>query len=418
MSLALSTVALWALLVGGALTSGAAIAGTLVVARRAEPLVAVAFLSGVVLSTFALVEIGADGGSRREVLWAVAFTVAATGGGYALVSSLLLEPAKRASRITIPIVETRSDSARRPLIILASCVEPKRYSAVETASLLADLADEGRLDASIASLPLLFFAQKVRYNAVGGTSPARAQLEALAERLEATLPPEQGAVVAGATCTGPGRLAMRAAQAVAQGYTDIVIAEPHVASGQHMHAGRGEVDALRLGATGVTVTHCDALGASERLAAMVASRIVAVAGEPDSAGVALVGHGQPQDAAHRDSGHEGVETMFMNRVRAALGERGFAQDRVRIAWAEWAQPDVTSTVRHLAALGCTRLVVSPAVHPFDGLQTMLDLDIAVRQARVDEETPITILPAWRDDPALVAELRHAVVDALREPDSI
>ena len=43
---------------------------------------------------------------------------------------------------------------------------------------------------------------------------------------------------------------------------------------------------------------------------------------------------------------------------------------------------------------------------------MLDLQLAVRQARVDETVSVVTLPAWHDDPAFVEELRADIASAL------
>ncbi|TLM97710.1 MAG: ferrochelatase, partial [Actinobacteria bacterium] len=105
---------------------------------------------------------------------------------------------------------------------------------------------------------------------------------------------------------------------------------------------------------------------------------------------------------------------FLSRVRALLVERGIPDRNVRVAWAEWRDPDVTSSVRHLAALGCRRVIVVPAVSPLDTLGTRLDLEISVRQARVSEGVTVVTLPAWKDDPAVIEELRAQVQRAIAE----
>jgi protoheme ferro-lyase len=95
-----------------------------------------------------------------------------------------------------------------------------------------------------------------------------------------------------------------------------------------------------------------------------------------------------------------------------LSERGIPDDKVRIAWADWGEPDITSSVRHLAALGCDRILTVPAVYPLDTVATRLDLEVSVRQARVSDSVVATTLSPWRDDEALIEELRSRVLTAL------
>jgi protoheme ferro-lyase len=99
-----------------------------------------------------------------------------------------------------------------------------------------------------------------------------------------------------------------------------------------------------------------------------------------------------------------------------VSEAGIPTMNVRTAWAEWAQPDVTSAVRHLAALGCDRVLVSPAVFPFDCIATQLEIPLMVRQARVDS-VPVVMLPTWRDDEGVVGALARAAAAALGDATS-
>ncbi len=400
----------WIALVAGSLTAGVAIVGVLVVRRSFEPLAVALFLAGAAIAAYSLVTITAAFPASEFVLYAVAFLLAAAGGGYALASSLLLEVGRRTARLDIPdhVVATTSV----PAVIVVCTVEPESYSMTETASLLADLSEEDRLDASISSLPLVFFAQKARYVAIGGTSPARGELKRVVERLDSELNLVAKTSVTWASCTGRGRLAARVAQAVAAGHTRVVVAELGVASSPALTAAKREVDALRLAHRGVDLGWAGPFGANDALVAMLSSAAFDAVGEPESTGVVLVGHGQPAEESLRDDELDQVETVLLNRVRLALVERGLPETHVRLAWAEWATPDVTSSVRHLAAVGPSRIVVLPTVFPLDTLATRLDLETAVRQARTSEEVETVILPAWGDDPTLIAELTRLISDTL------
>jgi hypothetical protein len=151
--------------------------------------------------------------------------------------------------------------------------------------------------------------------------------------------------------------------------------------------------------------------ASEPLAQLVANRAMAVAGDLSVAGIVLVGQGQPDERSRDRRDFDEQEISFLNRVRMLLLERGLTDQNVRIAWADWRTPEVTGAVRHLAALGCRRVVVSPSCFVLDSITTLLDLQLAVRQARVDDTVNVVTLPAWHDDPALIEELRALVVKA-------
>jgi protoheme ferro-lyase len=72
---------------------------------------------------------------------------------------------------------------------------------------------------------------------------------------------------------------------------------------------------------------------------------------------------------------------------------------------------VTSAVRHLAALGCDRVLVSPAVFPLDCIATQLEIPLMIRQARV-ESVPVVMLPTWRDDEGVITALTRTAQTVL------
>jgi hypothetical protein len=59
-----------------------------------------------------------------------------------------------------------------------------------------------------------------------------------------------------------------------------------------------------------------------------------------------------------------------------------------------------------------RVTVVPAVHPFTTISTLLDLDLSVREARVDENVTVVTLSPWRDDDAVIGELANRIRAAL------
>lgn len=402
----------WIALVSGALATGAAFVGLLVVRRSSELLVAATGFLAFALSSGAYISLVNHYGRFDAMLFGFAFIVASVGGGYALASSALdrlaREPAKPA-----PLAVPPTETDRGPAVVVVSCVEPPAYEPAATATMLQMLTDEGLIDASMGALPFLFFAQKARYRAIGGESPSTGQLQSVAEKLSDSLPELP---VAWASCYGPNSLPNRVRDLAEKGYSPIVVAELAVADSGHIAEAKNETRALHLDTCGVDVRHTAILADSERAASAVAMRVHNTVDNPSTTGVVLVGHGQPEGRAHKNPEFDLEESRFLNRVRLLLAERGVDENRIRIAWAEWRSPDVSSSVRHLAALGCARIVVVPACYPLDTIGTRLDLEIAVRQARVDESVTVLTLPAWRDDSLVVEELRARIVALMAEQD--
>ncbi len=400
---------IWVSLLVGAAISGAAVVGVLVVRREMEFVAAMMGVAGFVIAAFAFAEIFQAYDRPDAALWAMSFMVAAAGGGYALASTLLYRYALRSAEPRVPDVLPEDPGVAA--VILVASVDAKSYDPRDTARMLQGLADEGLLEASIGVLPFMFFAQKARYRVIADNSPSATEVAAVADRLASAVGDRQ-ARVEWAQGSGADSVAGSVAAAATRGHRRIVVAELFVAEPPQMEFARSEIDALRLGTKGVDVRYTGAMSDADGVLTMLAERVMHASN--DATGAVLVGHGQPEERAKAHPEFDAQELVFLNRLRMLLVERGLAEEFVRIAWAEWGQPDVTSQVRHLAALGCARVLVVPAVFPLDGVTTKLDLEISVRQARVPDEATATTLPPWRDDEAVIEELRTRVLAALSE----
>jgi sirohydrochlorin ferrochelatase len=408
-------VAIWLGLLGGTVLTGAGIVSMLVAERTLTPVAGTATLLGFVGAMWGFGEITNYYAGLHAPGYAFLIGLGGLAGGYALASTLLFRLASRHRHKALPTA--LPPRAARPEIVVLSELEPPAYSARATASALEDLADEGLLDASIWALPFLFMAQKTRYRAAGGTSPGSAELEAIAEKLALVLRPTGVGSVLTAACEGEHSLSARIVGAVERGARTIVVAQAFVAESLEVDRAKREVDSLRLSDHGIAVTYADPLWCSALCASLVASKALAVAGEPSTCGVVLVGQAQPEERSHIAGEFDVEETGFLNQIRMLLVERGVPEPQVRIAWADWRSPEVTGSVRHLAALGCRTVIVVPACFPLDSIATMLDLPLSVRQARVDQSVNVVTLQAWHDEPGLVEALRAKVVSALDASDT-
>lgn len=335
---------------------------------------------------------------------------AAACGGFALASSLLYRLAPELDHPAPGVPETTHDGVS---VILLSCFEPETYDPRHTADALHQLEEEEETDLSIGMTPLLYTAAKARYRAAGGTSPSRAQLVRLAEKLQDSLvgsSPTATVTIAG--CTGEQRLASAVATAVETGSKHIVVALLGVGESLQVAAAKREVDTWRLHEHGIDVSYTAPLWGSDRIAGLVARRIENATTDPASTGVVLVVHGQNDHRSQRNPEFDENEAAFTSRIRLLINEKGIPEANVRTAWAGWHEPDVTNTVRHLAALGCSRILVVPATYPLETISTVLDFSAAARSSRVDGTVSVVSLPAWRDDQAVAEELAIRVKELL------
>lgn len=398
---------LWIGLVGGSLGAGASLAVLLAVTRRREGLVMAAGIASMVLSVLAANSLVAVYDPPWLAVIVSAIAVGSLGGGFALVASLLSYVRVRPDAPTLP---TSGDPVRSLVVLLAD-VEPGEYHAGEVTHEIADFVDAGFPEPRMSVLPFHYAAHKARYRAVGGSSPEEGQASELAERLEEHLDPKVFAGPLMVRC-GDGLALRETLQAAREaGYTTVIVAGAYIAEGYRPGSERSGADTP---IAGLSVVYTRSLWASDELARLVARRTLAVRSDPERTGVALVVHGQPGQREHAHQTFDIQENSFANRVRLFLVEEGLESDRVRVCAAEWRDPGVTETVRHLAAIGCDRVLVVPACQPFANLQTLLDLPAAVRDARVPEDARVVHVAPWGDDDVFAEVLAAAIEAAARD----
>ncbi len=392
----MSSTGAWIGLSVGAFVAGAAIVGILALRRAFEPLIALLGAVGMAVAGWSLVSVGQYYGTPRIITFAVLFGIATGAGGYAFASALL----DYLARPTVPPRPLEPEDIRgnesRPVVFLVSPIETQEYEPRQTARELHDLADEGVLRLGIGVTPFLFAASKARYRASGGKSPAWREFERAGEAVEEKLDRALRGRVFASSCEGSFSLERMIREAVTAGTKRVSVVPVSVSEPPEYEACKDRIEALGLSALGVEIEYGPPLWSSDEVTETVARHIVAGAINPDTTGVVLVLHGQPGPRGRRYPQFDEQETAFASRITMLVSEGGIPAANIRTAWAEWAQPDVTSAVRHLAALGCDRVLVSPAVYPFDCIATQLEIPLMVRQARVDA-VPVVMLPTWRDD---------------------
>lgn len=389
------------------MVAGAALVGLLSLKRPLEPLLVGIGIAGLVVSGIGIADLSGIYPSPGMAFVAVLLGFGFMLGGYGLASSLLMSMATRPKALTFED-DVPPGPDHKAVVLLTAMLEPEHYDPSAVASVLREWTDAGMPEPTIGVTPFLYAAQKARYRAVGGTSGAVRQARAVADRLYGLLDGDRFERVELVTGIGHDTLAQAALRNQRQGVTRIVVALADIAEPLEIRKARYELESMRPETHGISVSHTAPLWGSDLLAEMVADRVAASMFDSQTTGAVLVMRGQPEEREATNPEFDVHENAFANRVKMLLGERGLPESSVRLCWAEWRMPDVTESVRHLAALGCTRILVSPACFPFESIDTILDLSVAVRQARVKPHVHVTTLQPWGDDPAVVEALREEI----------
>lgn len=407
----------WLLLGAGSMVTGASLGMLLSCRPSLEPPVGLAGLIGLITCGIGVVRV-VEAYRRVDVtFFVVLMAMGCLIGGYGLASALMsfVRPGRRETPV---LREAEHDAPADPgiSVILLADAEPELYRPSLVTLELRDLAAQGLPEATVTVTPFLYAAQKARYRAVGGRSPAMRQLRAIAELLRLRLDVKAFPSIEVASSYEPDALARVVAALSRRGARRIIVVTHAIAESYAEDEAKNIVSAMRPQQHGIAVTYTPPLWGSERLAELMTRRILACMIDARVTGAALVMHGQTEARERSHPDFDAQESAFANRVRLLLMEEGLPEANVRLCWADWRTPDITETVRHLAALGCSRILICPLCFPLESIATVLDMPIAVRQARVEPDVYVSSLAAWGEDPDVIEEIEARVLAAAREMD--
>lgn len=401
----------WAVALIASTLGGVAVCATLIVRRRWIALCLGGAALATVASALACSAVWSTAHRPDQLIAAVAISIAAGTGGFALGSTVLTAPRKHASLRAEVTVGPPSPGTH--VIVLADA-EPEDYDPAAVTEQLHrfEAADIG-VPPELAK-PLVFASERSRYHRIGG-SPARGVVREIAKALHARLVRDGGDFgVAAAFCAGGPTLAEAVAAIAERGGRRIVVAPLAAAWSPAFNEAYADVPLKQLAAAGVTVEAAAPVWASEPLSVMVAQRIVsALGGDRSADGVVLISEGDPWEQAPSQERYREQLTFLIQRVRADLIRAGIAGERIKRAWLWLGEPDMAEAVRHLAAIGARNVVVAPVAYPTETIGTLVDARYAAERASKDTGASVTFIAPWGNDPAVVEALLESIMTAMQ-----
>ncbi len=404
----------WFMLLGGSIVFGAGIVATMVVPRRWQLVSAIVMASGIVGAVVALGDLTSAYNAPAPTGLAIAFLIAGIAGGYWVAAeglSLLARP-----RPAQTLEAADPPHAGHTEVLLLACAEPERYSPRAVAARHRDLIESGALDIPTSAVPFMYMSEMARYRAIGGRLGSRSAARAIASAVEHRLATDPRVERVSLAWCDPLTVQTAAVAAHHRGASRLVLVTLGADVSRDVERVRDAIEALHPSRAGMRIVSAPSIWHSDTLTARLVERTKAAALDAplSEVGVVLVGAGEPPAWAATHPAWSERENYFAQRVRMLLAEEGLDERRVRTAWLEWQLPDVTEAVRHLAAMGCARIVVAPGMIALPTLGTSIDLEHAVRLARVGAQGTVITLTPWGEDEALVDTAVSAVQQALND----
>jgi len=400
----------WLALLAGGLVSGACLVAAMVLPRPhaigTVPLGAAGFLGGL----YALGTLSRTYSTALAIAAAVATLIAGIVLGYTIATSAIPNLARMGRSIPVQCPDDRDGTG----IVVLACTESDRYDPRAIAYRQELLREQAAIDLPLTAIPFVFLAEKTRYRAVGNTTPGAPVIRSLLDKLDERAKAIPGTRVDLAPCHRPEGVHEAVAAQACSGVRHIAVVALDPPGTITAEAALASLRSAEHRSGMPLVVTADTIWGDQALARRMADRILAstAGAELEDVGVALVSMGMPEEWARRHRAAAETENYFNQRVRMALMEAGIEGEHIRSGSLEWQAPDVTEMVRHLAALGCRRIIVAPSTAVLPTLDTTLDLERAATYARVPPGVRVITLGAWGDDDVVVQTVLRVASAAL------
>lgn len=398
----------WVGLLAGCVVFGAMIVAALVLPRTASPAAIVVGFAGMFTSVTSFGAIASRYDSAEAIAGSMVVFIAGITAGYAVAATSL--PYLEMRGATPPIVAADGE---REGVVLIGCCDPERYDPRVVAARQNLLSASAQIEVPVTALPFVFFAEKARYRAIGGRAQGQVLARQLAERVGGS-PESEEWLVRLAWCHTPHSLPRAVAALASSGALRVALVPLGLPESGQLDEMQKALAPLLHAEGAPEVLLAPTVWNDRMLPERMAERIIAATAglDPRDVGVVLVGEGAPEAWERRFAEASEAETYFNQRVRALLSDAGIDEHHIRMSWLEWQSPDVTEAVRHVAALGCTRIIVAPSTISLPTLETSLDLGHAIALARVPDDVLVITLPPWGDDEGFADAVRRSALSAL------
>jgi protoheme ferro-lyase len=406
----------WAALFAGSIVAGFATCAALILRRRAAITATLVAATVAAVAVAAVIGIARSSGRADATVAATFIALGSHLGGFALAAALVPAWTRLPSLPGPLLANTGSATGASPAFVVVAPGQPETYDPAVLTHSYSLLSDTDVPVPPDAVRVFGYMSQRARYRSAG-ISPSRPVALSVAHRMTGHLRDAgYDGPVAHAWLEGTPRLAETVRDLAEGGAREVVVVYLSVAESLPFDRARIETDAVAVPGSGVRVHYAHSLWADDALAKLVAGKVLAALprGPRATDGVVLAGLGQPWQWDRDNPRSCEHETFFLQRVRAALVAAGAQEANVRTAWLDWQDPGVTEVARHLAALGCERIVVAPATTCADTLEIVIDLPAAVDQADLDPGIRMQVLHGWGDEEAVAGALARVAMETARE----
>jgi hypothetical protein len=338
--------------------------------------------------------------TNAVILLVLSFTL-----GYALTTFSVLGSSRRKPPQQPPGLEND-----RTAVIMYAPGEPAEYGTRSAARRL-ELADDPHDVPPLLLRPFYMRDIRNKYSLIG-RSPFRDSHIELAGKVQTRL--GSHFAVMPAFYSDTPSFAEVAAQAVEDGYRNIVVAHVRVTDPPGPILAGDMLEGLNLERYGIRLHHTEPLWDSQLLPQIYVRRLLEalLSESPDGAeaGLLLIGRG------HFQGGESSVarftqESSFLRRVRDAAVRVSFPETRIAIGWLRHS-PNAAEALQSLVSSGCKVVYCAPASFSAEGINTLYDIPAQVGPVVKASGVRFVSLGAWNADDLAAEEIAAYVRAAM------
>jgi protoheme ferro-lyase len=203
-------------------------------------------------------------------------------------------------------------------------------------------------------------------------------------------------------------------QALNEGASKIVLMPVFLTISSHTAEGIELVESVDLPSFDVPLCIADPMWQSLELMHMFLSKVDSDPGNTskDTAGIMLIGHGQPAEWDLTYPTQTEQENIFREEVKELFIQNGYQEDQIVLSWMDFKEPDIATGAKELADQHLEKILVFPASISADSIHTSIEIPSAIEKAGLPDEIEILYMGSWNDDPLVIEGIRQNILDCL------
>ena len=347
---------------------------------------------------------------KKLLLWSVLSGLLFFMAGYLINAKIYLS--QEDSRYIPEITRKAGESRGHTAVVYFTHGEPETFSPIGWLNQFREFDEQGIRFVPFVARPFFIKSLRQKYLDVGQSRHRQGHINMLAN-LESRYRQEGDSITRFylAFLDDEPRPDAAVIQALNEGAERIIVATVFVSVSNHTAEGKHLIEKLDVEKNyGVKLEFADPLWNSPTLAQAFLDKVEAGIGTTprSEVGIALIGHGQPDEWDREFPTETGQEIAFRDNIIDLLARNGFLRDNMGKAWMDFKEPKPYVLMEHFVKKGLKKIIYFSAAISADAIHSQYDIPSLVNKYPFPADVDVINMGAWNAHPTVIRAIKESI----------